>query len=202
MERHRLNACKAVAIWFSVFLTLGLVCVSPARAGNYSVTNLITDNKALNEFLGLSSQEYAHWVEEPKSLESALDKRKHGRKPSGGHQIVAEKARGIEGAQATFTRKSKVHENAAERLKQAQEAAKMLKLVSDPTRLQVILMLAEGERNVVDLCHELQRSQPAVSHHLALLRSGRIASRPRETYQSYELTERGEELVKIVKRLM
>ena len=53
-------------------------------------------------------------------------------------------------------------------------AAVRLKQVSDPTRLQVILMLSEGERHVGGLCGELSQSQPAVSHHLALLRHGGI----------------------------
>src|SRR5262245_19954889 len=60
------------------------------------------------------------------------------------------------------------------RLKQAQQAAIRLKQVSDPTRLQIILMLAEGEKHVGALCETLNQSQPAVSHHLALLRHGSV----------------------------
>ena len=56
----------------------------------------------------------------------------------------------------------------AARLKQAQRASMLLKHVSDPTRLQVILTLSEGEQHVGALCGQLNQSQPAVSHHLAL----------------------------------
>ena len=53
--------------------------------------------------------------------------------------------------------------------------ADLLKQVSDPTRLQVLMLLNEKERNVSELCSDLgTQSQPAVSHHLALLRHGRL----------------------------
>ncbi len=53
--------------------------------------------------------------------------------------------------------------------------AELLKQVSDPTRLQVLMLLSEKERNVTELCADLgTQSQPAVSHHLALLRHGRL----------------------------
>jgi DNA-binding transcriptional ArsR family regulator len=76
---------------------------------------------------------------------------------------------------ATTTAKAiKAKKGADQRLKQAQRASMPLKQVSDPTRLQVILMLSEGERHVGALSGELNQSQPAVSHHLALLRHGGI----------------------------
>src|SRR3954452_1114885 len=69
---------------------------------------------------------------------------------------------------------------AEQRLKQAQRASILLKQVSDPTRLQVVLMLSEGEKHVGGLCEQLSQSQPAVSHHLALLRHGGIISPRRQ----------------------
>ena len=47
---------------------------------------------------------------------------------------------------------SKAKKAAEQRFKQAQRAAILLKQVSDPTRLQIILMLAEGEKHVGALC--------------------------------------------------
>ena len=79
-------------------------------------------------------------------------------------------------------------------------AADLLKQVSDPTRLQILMLLKEKERNVSDLCSELgTQSQPAVSHHLALLRHGRLIE-PRRSgkHNFYVLTEMGEELSKVV----
>ena len=51
--------------------------------------------------------------------------------------------------------------------------------LADPTRLQILMLLTEKERNVSELCTDLgTQSQPAVSHHLALLRvAGLIEAR-------------------------
>ena len=99
--------------------------------------------------------------------------------------------------------KAKDTKAAAMRLKRAQRVAMLLKHLSDPTRLTVLLMLDEGERHVGALCERLSQSQPAVSHHLALLRHGGIIS-PRRLGKNnyYGLTETGAELVKLVKGLM
>ncbi len=95
---------------------------------------------------------------------------------------------------------AKAKKEADQRLKQAQRAAVLLKQVSDATRLQVILMLAAGEKHVGALCEQLHQSQPAVSHHLALLRHGGIIMPRRQGKNNfYGLTEAGEELARIVK---
>jgi DNA-binding transcriptional ArsR family regulator len=80
------------------------------------------------------------------------------------------------------------------------QAAELLKQVSDPTRLQVLMLLTEKERNVSDLCTELgSTSQPAVSHHLALLRHGRlIEPRRMGKHNFYYLTDAGRELATII----
>jgi len=97
----------------------------------------------------------------------------------------------------------KAKKGADQRLKQAQRAAILLKQVSDPTRLQVILMLSAGEKHVGALCEELNQSQPAVSHHLALLRHGSIIVPRRQGKNNfYGLTEVGEELAAVVKSLI
>lgn len=89
---------------------------------------------------------------------------------------------------------------AALRKKQIQRAANLLKHASDPTRLQVIRLLSEGERHVGGLCEELTQSQPAVSHHLALLRLGGLIDRRRQgKHNIYRLTDAGERLSDLVK---
>jgi DNA-binding transcriptional ArsR family regulator len=92
---------------------------------------------------------------------------------------------------------------AADRLKSAQRAAILLKQVSDATRLQVILSLSEGEKHVGALSESLNQSQPAVSHHLALLRHGGIIA-PRRAGKNnfYSLTETGEALASVVKHVI
>jgi ArsR family transcriptional regulator len=67
-----------------------------------------------------------------------------------------------------------------------------LKLISDETRLKILAILSHGEKNVGQLCTEIGQSQPAISHHLALLRVSRLAEAKRigkNVY--YELTEAG-----------
>src|SRR3954453_23536848 len=105
---------------------------------------------------------------------------------------------------ASMTAKSvKLNKGIEQRLKQAQRASMLLKQVSDPTRLQVILMLSEGEKHVAALSGELNQSQPGVSHHLALLRHGSIIAPRREGKNNYYgLTETGQDLAAIVKGLL
>jgi DNA-binding transcriptional ArsR family regulator len=86
------------------------------------------------------------------------------------------------------------------RTKTFQRVANLLKHVSDPTRLQVITLLSEGEHNVGVLCDQFNMSQPAVSHHLAMLRHARIVDRRRQGKKNfYFLTDTGYQLSKIVK---
>jgi DNA-binding transcriptional ArsR family regulator len=84
------------------------------------------------------------------------------------------------------------------------QAADLLKQVSDPTRLQILLLLSQKERNVTELCNDLgTQSQPAVSHHLALLRHGRLIE-PRRSgkHNFYYLTDNGRELTGVVDTLI
>ncbi len=86
---------------------------------------------------------------------------------------------------------------------QAKRASILLKHVSDQTRLQVVMILSGGEQHVGALCAQLSQSQPAVSHHLALLRHGGvIAPRRQGKNNFYSLTETGTELAKVVNTLM
>ena len=101
------------------------------------------------------------------------------------------------------TAKAKADKEAGQRLKIAQRASMLLKHVSDPTRLQVVMTLAEGEQHVGALCAQLSQSQPAVSHHLALLRHGGIIIPRRQGKNNfYGLSETGAELAKVVKILI
>jgi DNA-binding transcriptional ArsR family regulator len=99
--------------------------------------------------------------------------------------------------------KSKPGKSSDQRLQQARRASILLKHVSDPTRLQVILILADGEQHVGALCSQLSQSQPAVSHHLALLRHGGIIAPRRQGKNNfYSLTDTGSSLARVVNGLM
>jgi ArsR family transcriptional regulator len=58
---------------------------------------------------------------------------------------------------------------------------KLFKLLSDDTRLRILYYLTQREElHVRALCELLKESQPAVSHHLALLRVAGLIDRRRE----------------------
>jgi DNA-binding transcriptional ArsR family regulator len=103
----------------------------------------------------------------------------------------------------TVAPRPKAYRGAEQRLHKARRASILLKHVSDPTRLQVILILSEGERHVGALCAQLSQSQPAVSHHLALLRHGGIIAPRRQGKNNfYSLTETGTDLARVVNNLI
>ncbi|MBI2827475.1 MAG: metalloregulator ArsR/SmtB family transcription factor [Planctomycetia bacterium] len=81
------------------------------------------------------------------------------------------------------------------------DLVKVFKLLSDETRLRILLYLTQRqELHVRALCDLLEQSQPAVSHHLALLRvAGLIDSRREGKHNYYRvLPERFENLLDTV----
>lgn len=75
------------------------------------------------------------------------------------------------------------------------------KLASDATRLRIMfLLMQEKEINVRTLCGLLQQSQPAVSHHLGLLRgAGVIVCRRDGKHNYYHLaTSKLAELIQLL----
>ena len=66
------------------------------------------------------------------------------------------------------------------------EAARLLPLLSDPTRLRLLLLLADRCRaSVGDLADALGRSQSAVSNHLGLLHRFGVVQSRREGLRVY-----------------
>ncbi len=61
-----------------------------------------------------------------------------------------------------------------------QEWARGFSLLSDPTRLGILLELSAGPKNVTALCKALGLKQPTISHHLGLLRMGRLVTGTRQ----------------------
>ena len=63
---------------------------------------------------------------------------------------------------------------------------RLFKLLSDETRLRILYYLTQRrELHVRALCELLDESQPAVSHHLALLRVAGLIERRREGKHNY-----------------
>jgi DNA-binding transcriptional ArsR family regulator len=80
----------------------------------------------------------------------------------------------------------KIHRDTLERL------TDVFKLLADPSRLKIVLALArDGELHVSALCDLLRdkdgqpASQPAVSHHLSLMRMAKLVSVDRKGKFSY-----------------
>lgn len=65
------------------------------------------------------------------------------------------------------------------------ECAKVLKAMADPTRLRILRHLIGGEKNVSQLVEELHVEQPAISHHLSLLRHAALVLERREGKHVY-----------------
>ena len=62
----------------------------------------------------------------------------------------------------------------------------VFKLLADKSRLKILLALArEGEMHVSALCELLEQSQPAVSHHLTLLRMAGLVGYRRDGKHNY-----------------
>ncbi len=83
----------------------------------------------------------------------------------------------------------------------AKELVRLFKLLSDETRLRILYFLHNNrELNVRSLCDLLGQSQPAVSHHLALLRvDGLIECRRAGKHNFYRLLpKRLEQLLGLV----
>jgi len=71
-------------------------------------------------------------------------------------------------------------------------AAQQFKMLGDPTRLCILGALANGEVNVGSMAILTEMSQPAVSHHLSLLRASKFVETKRDGKAIiYMLTDMG-----------
>lgn len=64
--------------------------------------------------------------------------------------------------------------------KQYEAASELLKVLSAPARLAIVVELAEGPRVVHQLVERLEMSQPLVSQHLRVLRAARLVAVERQ----------------------
>jgi ArsR family transcriptional regulator, arsenate/arsenite/antimonite-responsive transcriptional repressor len=68
----------------------------------------------------------------------------------------------------------------------ARDLVQLFKLLADETRLRIIYYLTQrGELNVRTFCQLLGQSQPAVSHHLALMRGAGVLECRRDGKHNY-----------------
>ena len=59
------------------------------------------------------------------------------------------------------------------------ETARLLQIVSEPTRLKILTLLERGERSVGDIAREIGVNQPNVSKHLKALAAVQLVARRR-----------------------
>ena len=63
--------------------------------------------------------------------------------------------------------------------------AELLRVLGNRTRLEIVMLLLGGKRNVSYLCEALRRPQPAMSHHLRTLRAGGQVRAQREGREGF-----------------
>jgi len=65
--------------------------------------------------------------------------------------------------------------------KAVKKLADLFRSLADENRLQIIrLLMAKGKMHVTRICEEIGESQPAVSHHLTLLRHANLVAYERD----------------------
>ncbi|MGP1589715.1 helix-turn-helix transcriptional regulator [Oribacterium sp. oral taxon 102] len=60
------------------------------------------------------------------------------------------------------------------------DLAELFKIFGDSTRIRILYDLFEQERNVTELCADLEMNQSAVSHQLKILRTSKLIRARRE----------------------
>ncbi len=84
------------------------------------------------------------------------------------------------------------------------DAAILLRLLADETRITIVMLLAKSPGTIVgDIVKNCAVSQPATSHHLALLRHSGIVYSDRDgKHNEYSLTEKGKIAAGLLATLM
>ena len=60
------------------------------------------------------------------------------------------------------------------------ELADLFKMFSDSTRIKILYDLFDGEKNVTEICDDIEMNQSAVSHQLRALKAGNLVKSRRE----------------------
>ena len=60
------------------------------------------------------------------------------------------------------------------------ELADLFKMFADTTRVKILYALFDGERNVTEICEDVEMTQSAVSHQLKALKNGKLIKSRRD----------------------
>ncbi len=63
------------------------------------------------------------------------------------------------------------------------DLAELFKVFGDSTRIRILYDLFRGEKNVTEICEDLEMNQSAVSHQLKLLKTSRLLGSRRKGKQ-------------------
>lgn len=66
-----------------------------------------------------------------------------------------------------------------------EDQARFLKCIGEPTRLQILKVLAEGEKCVGEITSVLNKEQSLISHHLRALKECNIVTERQEAQKVY-----------------
>jgi DNA-binding transcriptional ArsR family regulator len=66
-----------------------------------------------------------------------------------------------------------------------EDQARFLKCIGEPTRLQILKLLAEGEKCVCELTSALRKEQSLISHHLRALKECSIVTERQSAQKVY-----------------
>ena len=66
------------------------------------------------------------------------------------------------------------------REEQLLELAELFKMFADSTRIKILYDLFDGERNVTEICEDIEMNQSAVSHQLKALKTAKLVKSRRE----------------------
>ena len=60
------------------------------------------------------------------------------------------------------------------------DLAELFKMFADSTRIKILYDLFQGEKNVTQICNDLEMNQSAVSHQLKILKQNKLVKNNRE----------------------
>jgi ArsR family transcriptional regulator len=60
------------------------------------------------------------------------------------------------------------------------DLADLFKMFADSTRIKILYDLFDGEKNVTEICEDIEMNQSAVSHQLRLLKQARLVKTRRD----------------------
>ena len=60
------------------------------------------------------------------------------------------------------------------------DLAELFKVFGDSTRMKILFDLLQGEKNVTQICDDLEMNQSAISHQLKILRTSKLVGSRRE----------------------